>query len=137
MTNRLFKIGPLGNLGIWPIVAVLLVAFSVPTMNVLWFMSRAVQNERLAVQQTLTEVYRGQLESLARRLNVYWEDQADALSHGEASAGEVFQALVLADVADTVIIYDDSGTVLYPVDPAPVVEPVSGESIEWMRAQNL
>lgn len=137
MTKRLFKIGPLGNLGLWPIVAVLLVAFSVPTINVLWFMSRAVQNERLAVQQTLTEVYRGQLESLARRLNVHWEDQADALSHGEASAGEVFQALVLADVADTVIIYDDSGTVLYPVDPALVVEPVSGESIDWVRAQNL
>lgn len=137
MANRLFRIGPLGNLGLWPIVAVLLVAFSVPTINVLWFMSRAVQNERLAVQQTLTEVYKGQLESLARRLNVHWETQADALARSEASAGEIFKALVLADVADTVIIYDSLGTVIYPVEPALVVEPILGESIEWIQAQNL
>ena len=137
MTNRLFRIGSLVNLGHWPIVAVLLVAFSVPTINVLWFMSRAVQNERLAVQQTLTDVYKGQLESLARRLNVYWEAQADALAHNEASAGEVFEALVLAGAADTVIVYDGLGSVIYPVDPALVIEPVSGESLEWMQARNL
>ena len=100
-------------------------------------MTRAVQNERLAVQQTLTEVYKGQLEGLGRRLTAYWDDQVDALTPIEGPAGEIFEALVLADVADTIIVYDGSGKVLYPVDPVLAVEQVPDESADWPRAQKL
>lgn len=135
--SKWLKMGSSASLGLWPMVAVIVIAVSVSTISVLWFMNRAVQNERLAVRQTLTEVYRGQLASLARRLVAFGENQTAALAHDEPSAAEDFEAIVLADVADTVIIYDDLGRVLYPFDPVIVVERVPDESIDWIRAQKL
>ena len=40
----------------WPVLALLLIVVLFPTISVLWFMTKAVENERLAVRQTLSEV---------------------------------------------------------------------------------
>jgi hypothetical protein len=39
---------------------------------VLWFANRAMQSERLAVQQRLMDAYRAQLAGAQRRLDEYW-----------------------------------------------------------------
>ena len=41
---------------LWPVVGLMLLAVAVPTACVLWFMTAAMRNERLAVQQKLTAV---------------------------------------------------------------------------------
>ena len=48
----------------WPVLSLLLVVVLVPTVGVLWFMSQAMRNERLAVRQKLSDVYQAQLLGL-------------------------------------------------------------------------
>ena len=103
-------------------VLLLLLAVAVPIGCVLWFMSEAMDNERLAARQRLTSVYRGQLEATGRQLQ--GEQMARQLNlvsvPGDEAAAVVFARLVTAGVADGVIILDESGRIAYP---APVRRP--------------
>jgi len=56
---------------LWPVVGLMLLAVALPTACVLWFMTAAMRNERLAVQQKLTAVYGNQLDILERRLHTF------------------------------------------------------------------
>jgi len=123
----------------WPLVLLLVVAVAVPAACVLWFMTEAMRNERLAVRGRLTAVYQGQLDSLRRRLDDYWQDKEASLAslHADKPAAEIFAELVRLQVADSVIVYDASGQVAYPVDPSPEVTVQPSESPEWSRAWAL
>ena len=55
---------------LWPILAMLVLIVALPTAGVLWFMNRAMQNERAAVRERLTAVYSSQLEGAAGRVPV-------------------------------------------------------------------
>lgn len=57
----------------------LLLAVLVPSACLIWFMNQAVRNERLAVRQQLTEVYRGNLSLAQERLEV-WRAQMTSLA---------------------------------------------------------
>ena len=45
----------------WPLFLLLLAVVLLPTACLLWMMTRAIDNERLAVQQMLAEACRGHL----------------------------------------------------------------------------
>lgn len=94
--------------------ALVLVAL-VPAVGVLWFMTVAMRNERLAVQEQLAEVYTNHLTSLQARVAAFVNERQAALgADGQRSPSEKFAALVRANLADGVIIYDAAGKVLYP-----------------------
>ncbi len=117
----------------------LVVAVAVPAACVLWFMTEAMRNEQLAVRGRLTAMYQGQLDSLRRRLDDYWRDKETSLGSvaSDKPAAEIFAELVRSRVADSVIVYDTSGQVAYPVDPSPEITGQPSESPEWNRAWAL
>lgn len=88
----------------------------VPAVGVLWFMSVAMRNERLAVQERLADVYLNHLTSLQRQVTSFWQERQAALrAGGQQLPSENFASLVRANLADGIVIYDVAGKVLYPV----------------------
>ena len=119
------------------LVLLLVLVVLVPSICVLWFMNRAVKNERLAVRQKLIEVYRGQLSVVQDRLENHLRQTAgepDSLT-SQLSPGSLFAHQVQAGQADALICLDSSGNILYPSDASPSKpEPfVAG----WLEAQQL
>ena len=127
--------------GAWPVLCLLVVAVVAPTACVLWFMTQAMRNERLAVRQTLTEVYRGQLVSARGELEAYWQEKADRLadaeSEVEARPTVVFARLVRKGVCHSVIVCDAEGRVRYPGELPPMIDGQAAETTEWAQARRL
>ena len=73
------------NRGLFGVLLLLLVVVVVPTACVLWFMTVAMRNERLAVRQTLTAAYQSQLLGLNQQLRSLWEDKQAALASVEVA----------------------------------------------------
>jgi len=113
------------------------VAVLVPTACVLWFMSAAMRNERLAVRQQLTEAYRGRLVAAQKALEEVWAAKAAALdgANPDAGAGRAFAQLVALGVCDAAIVYDRTGRVAYPGSAEPA--PGDGDDSDWGRARQL
>ena len=88
----------------WPVLLLLLIAVVLPTGSVLWFMTRAMRNERLAVRQKLTAVYESQLTAIKAGLREHWAEKSAAIGSmpADASAPSVFEDVVLSGVAATV-----------------------------------
>jgi signal transduction histidine kinase len=78
---------------------------------VLWFMREAMQNERMAVRETLAEAYRGQLTLLQKQVTEVWRGQNFA---GDGPAASQFARCVNDGLAGSVIFYDKARQVLYP-----------------------
>jgi signal transduction histidine kinase len=106
------------------VVLLLAIAVILPTVCLLWFMSHAVRNERLAVKQKLTDVYQQRLDSLSQRLDKLWSDRINAVGAEAARHGaeEMFGLFVGRDDGekglrpyDAVIVYDSNDKLLYPV----------------------
>ena len=68
-------------------VLALLVGVLAPTACVLWFMNVAIENQRGADRQKLTEAYRGQLTLLRDRADAYWQNRAGSFGEGDAAKG--------------------------------------------------
>ena len=102
-------------------------------------MTEAMRNERLAVRQKLTAVYRSQLVVLKQRLHGYWEEKRAALASvdTDAPAPEVFANLIEAGAADSVIVYDAAGRVTYPASANLQAAGEVAESTEWAEARRL
>jgi len=139
MTHRLSTSWTGQGQSMWPLVLLLLVAVAVPAACVLWFMTEAMRNEQLAVQGRLTTVYRSQLDAIRQRLNDYWREKEAALAAVDMgkSARETFAELVRSQAADSVIVYDSSGQVAYPVEANDDIVSRPSESPEWRRAWEL
>ncbi|MCH8913003.1 MAG: HAMP domain-containing histidine kinase [Planctomycetes bacterium] len=139
MARRMFKRGPSNEQSLWPVILLLLVAAVVPTACVLWFMTEAMRNERLAVRQKLTAVYQSQLVALEQRLHGYWEEKQVALASvdTDAPAPEIFANLIEAGLADSVIVYDAAGRVTYPASANVQAAGEVAESTEWSQARRL
>ena len=111
-----------------PLFAALVLVALVPAVGVLWFMSVAMRNERLAVQERLAAVYSNHLASLQSRVTAFVRERQSALQNsGSRSPSEAFAAIIRANFADGVVVYDGMGKVLYPA--AAIVEtPAGGNS---------
>lgn len=119
------KIGT-GNNQLWWVVLLLAVAVILPTICLLWFMSQAVKNERLAVQQKLTDVYRQRMDKLNAKIDDLWSARIGLLERqaAESQHAEMFYLLAGPDqygesderkMCDAVIVYDSSAKLVYPV----------------------
>lgn len=97
-------------------ILMLLPVVILPTVCLLWFMSEAMSNERLAVRQRLSELYGARLTELREQLDLTWRRKAEALgqSYADEEAGKRFARLVEAGVAHSVLVLDDNGEALYP-----------------------
>jgi signal transduction histidine kinase len=116
-----------------PLLAALVLVALVPAVGVLWFMTVAMRNERLAVQERLTAVYSNHLASLQPRVTAWVKERQVALQAVEGKApSEIFAAVVRAGLADGVVVHDTAGKLLYPSSIH--VEPVPNENTELARA---
>ncbi len=103
----------------------LAIAVILPTVCLLWFMNQAVKNERLAVRQKLSVVYKKRLEIFSERVDELWSARLDVI---EQQGAVEYQPVNIFDwfvgqhsgsddpnICNAVIIYDSSGRLLYPL----------------------
>jgi len=124
---------------LWPVLALLVVAVLVPTGCVLWFMSEAVKNERLAVRQRLEDAYRSRLLDARGTLETWWQERAEVLgpADGGLLADETFARLVAATVADSVVLFDHQGSPRYPGIESVLPADLETRSPLWRQAEAL
>ena len=119
----------------WPIL-LLLAAVLLPTAFVLWLMNQAIGNQRLLVRQKLSESYRSQLSLVRDRLDVEWAAKASALD-AAGGDGSGFQRIVSSGLADSAVILNGEGAVVYPAPMrAPSIDPTLNDPV-WIRARRL
>ena len=113
-----------GHNQLWWVVLLLAIAVILPTVCLLWFMSQAVKNERLAVKQKLTDIYQQRLDTLGRNVDDLWLNRINALRQkaAECQGVEIFGLIAGRDNGtddlyncDAVVIYDSNGTLVYPL----------------------
>lgn len=126
----------------WPVLLLLLTVVVVPTACLLWFMTEAIDNERLAVRQVLAEAYRGQLVRLRALLESRWQTTAEQLDRAADGrpARAAFAACVRQGLADSAVYLDADGRPVYPVPPPlPADEPTesSSDTTPWAEASRL
>ena len=120
----------------WPLIVLLLAAAVVPSAAVLWFMNRALASEREALQARLAEAYRGQLSSVAASLRAFWAARRDGFEEAHEQPWETFARIHSGGLADSAVVLDDEGRVLYPDAPRPSSEvPLDGPA--WAQARGL
>ncbi len=105
-------------------VLLLAIAVILPTVCLLWFMSQAVRNERLAVKQKLTDIYQQRLDTLGKNVDDLWLDRINSVRQkaAECQGVEIFGLFAGGDDGtddlyncDAVVIYDSNGTLVYPL----------------------
>jgi signal transduction histidine kinase len=138
MTNPFKQTGLYQKRRMWALIGMLMLVVIIPTVCLLWFVSEAVRNERMAVRQQLTELYQSQLESLPPILQDYWEQRIDRLSavNPDMSPGERFNKIIGSGLSDSIILFDDMGELLYPCEVEPLEKDLS-DFDEWNRAESL
>jgi signal transduction histidine kinase len=103
--------------------AVLLaVAVLLPTVSLLWFMSRVIANERLVVQQKLAALYQDKLDDATAATKSVCAARLASLDKIQPTQNPyaIFRRLVLEENFQGAIVWDADGTLLYPqsADPA-------------------
>jgi len=113
-----------GNDQLWWVVLLLAIAVILPTVCLLWFMSQAVKNDRLAVRQKLTDIYQQRLDTLSKNVDDLWSDRINSVRQkaAEYQGVEMFGLLTGRDNGtddlhncDAVVIYDSNGALVYPI----------------------
>ncbi len=134
--KRPFQNFSAGNRGPATTFAALVLVALVSAVCVLWFMTRAMRNERLAVQDRLTGVYLNHVAALQRQLAAFGQGRPAALAAvARDSPAEMFAAIVRSNLADSVVIYDASGQVAYPATGSS--ELPAEEKGDWVLAREL
>jgi len=120
------------------LVLVLLVfVVLVPTISVLWFMSKAVENARFAVRQSLSEVLELRLADTRRSIDEYWEQTFLTLSRlaGNTQSPAAFKSIVASGLVDSVILYDAAGRIAYPNSPDLQIPVADSDAAAWQAAE--
>ncbi|MGB7325726.1 MAG: ATP-binding protein [Rubripirellula sp.] len=125
----------------WPIL-LLLMTVLVPSAGVVWMMREAVRNERLASNQRLREAYQIQLEAAGQAVRERWSSQASARqpsleNSGAQSPAQLFAEIVSGGRADSVLITDGQGNVLYPDPPRSIGRHTESIDPLWLNAEKL
>ena len=105
--------------GSWSVFLLLVVVVLVPTGSVLWFMSRAMENEHLVARERLEEAYTTRLDSVASKIDAYWSERSaelDRVAQPATGPPATFAAIVREGLADSAVVLDDNGQPQYPSD---------------------
>ena len=124
----------------WPLVLLLLIVVAAPATAVLWFMTQAIRNEQLAVRAQMETLYRGQLRTLAKRLDHFWEQQVSVLAQAadsEDQPAEIFAKTVRTGLVDSLIVSDSDANILYPTDTNLVGTIDDADLDLWLEAWEL
>jgi len=122
----------------WPALVLIVAAVLVPTVCVLWFMNKAMSNERIAVRQRLTAIYERELARATRHVDAWVADKLKSLATpgADAEPSATFAQLVRSGQFDSAVVLDDNGAAVYPCSAEPT--PTEGdETPEWNTAQTL
>jgi hypothetical protein len=115
------------------VILLLVAAVILPTVCLLWFMTQAVRNERLAVQQRLVDWYTKQAQYFFAEVpDLYFDGIAEHLhSYPAAETDRFFGTFAVgADCSfKGMLIYDTGGQLVYP--------PVAGETDDGAAALRL
>lgn len=101
------------------VVALLATAVILPTVCLLWFMTQAVRNERLAVRQKLLDIGQEGAEGIKKNLlqttAAHTGDFRRSVNDGNIHAMRIVGTQVIRQDADSVVIYDKDDTSVFPV----------------------
>ncbi|MHC4641720.1 MAG: sensor histidine kinase [Planctomycetota bacterium] len=99
------------------VILLLAVAVILPTVCLLWFMSQAIKNVKLAARQELIDSYQNQLEQVRERVDTVWSSQVKYIHIKlKEPIPDVAEHFVRSNAAsaDGVIIYNAEGNCIYP-----------------------
>jgi signal transduction histidine kinase/tetratricopeptide (TPR) repeat protein len=99
------------------VVLLLAAAVVLPTVALLWFMSRVVANERLATREKLASLYQDKLVNAADKTEAILATKLKTLDKTESAANpySIFKQLVLDSNFQGVVVQDAAGKTIYPV----------------------
>jgi signal transduction histidine kinase len=117
---------------VWLVALFVVVGVLVPTASVLWFMNQAAKDQATLARQNLQDAYRGQLRLICDKVSAYWSQRMAALDASSGSGTPAdFKRIITTRLADSAILLDRSGSVVYPSQASPD----AGRSIniaEWL-----
>ena len=103
------------------VILLLAIAVILPTVCLLWFMTQAVENVRMAARQKLIDLYREKIERATSEADSMWEQRAKLIEDraNDEPMGNFMSFAVSygrkESSAGILITYDNSGKLLYPV----------------------
>lgn len=91
-------------------------AVVLPTVSLLWFMSRVIANERLVVRQKLSALYQDKLTEASGKTGALFTNRLTALDNLQPDANPyaAFRRLVLENNFQGLVIWNADGDVVYP-----------------------
>lgn len=97
-------------------LALLAIAVVLPTISLLWFMSRVIANERLVVRQKLTALYQDKLADASGKTESLFTNRLASLDKMNPAENpySFFRRLILDDNFQGVVLWSADGAVLYP-----------------------
>jgi signal transduction histidine kinase len=98
-------------------LALLAIAVVLPTVSLLWFMSRVIANERLVVRQKLTALYQDKLAEASAKTESLFTNRLASLDKINPGGNpySFFRRLILEDNFQGVVLWNADGSVLYPL----------------------
>jgi signal transduction histidine kinase len=98
-------------------VVLLAIAVVLPTVSLLWFMSRAVSNERLVIREKLAAIYQDKLALTGQKAAETCAANISILDKAGQNANpySLFKQLVLEHNFEGVVAFDSRSAVIYPV----------------------
>jgi signal transduction histidine kinase len=113
------------------VISLLAIAVILPTVCLLWFMTQAVENVRMAARQILIDEYGRRVADLAGAVDEVWAKRTMGIeTRGDSNAVEAFASLVLDEpTAEGVLVYDGSGELAYPILDSSSIEPEPPEEL--------
>jgi len=98
-------------------VVLLTIAVVLPTVTLLWFMSRAVSNERLVIREKLAAIYQDKLAQANQKAAETCAANINILDKTGQSTNpySLFKQLVLEHNFEGLVAFDSKSAVIYPV----------------------
>ncbi len=97
-------------------IVLLAMAVVLPTVSLLWFMSRVVANERLVIRQKMASFYQRQLEDASAQVKRSVNERFAEIDRADWSSDPygLFRRLVLKEHFQGVVVWSREGTLIYP-----------------------
>lgn len=119
-------------------VVLLAIAVVLPTVSLLWFMSRAVSNERLVIREKLAAIYQDKLALANQKAAEICAANISILDKTGQNENpySLFKQLVLQHNFEGVVAFDSRSAVVYPV-PGDIISDTAQQDNDFAAARQL